>query len=64
VAEERVDQPGRRLGVGVRTIERELELVERVVARLVDARRLRRRSDEEPGEQVRQRRVVLGERDE
>ena len=43
--------------------ERELELVERVVARLVDARRLRRRADEQAGEHVRQRRVVLDERD-
>src|SRR5690606_4436611 len=44
--------------------ERDLELVERLVARLVHARRLRRRADEEPREQVRQRRVVLEEGEE
>src|SRR5262249_51503933 len=39
--------------------ERDLELVELAVARLVDARVLRRRPDEEAGEGVRERRVVL-----
>ena len=36
--------------------ERDLQLVEAVVARLVDARRLAGRADEQAGEQVRQRR--------
>ena len=39
--------------------QRDLELVERVVARLVDARRLAGRADEQAGEQVGQRRVAL-----
>ena len=39
--------------------ERDLELVQRVVARLVDARRLRGRADEQAREQVRQRRMVV-----
>jgi hypothetical protein len=43
--------------------EARLELVQRVVARFVDAWRLRRRSDEQPAEHVRQRRVMLRERD-
>ena len=43
--------------------ERELELVERVVARLVDARRLARRADEHAREQIRQRRMMLPIRD-
>ena len=43
----------------VELAERDLELVEGVVAGLVDARRLAGRADEPAGEQVRQRRVVL-----
>ena len=39
--------------------ERDLQLVERLRAALVDPRRLRRRADEPPGEQVGQRRVAL-----
>ena len=39
--------------------ERDLELVEAVVARLVDARRLAGRADEQAGEQVGQRRMAL-----
>ena len=39
--------------------ERDLELVDAVVPRLVDARRLARRADEQSREQVRQRRVVV-----
>ena len=40
-------------------LERDLELVQRVVARLVDARRLRGRADEQAREQVRQRGMVV-----
>jgi hypothetical protein len=60
VAEDAVDEPRRALaGAGVgNLLERELELVHAVVSRLVDARRLARRADEEPGEEVRERRVV------
>ncbi len=39
--------------------ERDLEFVQRVVARLVDARRLRGRSDEQAREQIRERRMVV-----
>ena len=39
--------------------ERDLQLVERVVAGLVDARRLAGRADEQAGEQVGERRVAL-----
>ncbi len=59
-----VDEP-RRCGLAARLVllrqllERDLELVEAVVARLVDARRLARRADEHPREQIGQRRVVL-----
>ena len=63
VAQHAVDQPRRRRGRGARPVgqlrEGELELVERVAARLVDARRLARRPDEEPREQIRERRVIL-----
>ena len=40
-------------------LERELELVQRIVARLVDARRLRGGADEQPAEQIGQRRMVV-----
>ena len=61
VAENAVDQPGRhRRAVGVGNLpEGELEFVELIVARLVDARRLARRPDAQAGEQVGQRRMVL-----
>ncbi len=39
--------------------ERDLELVEHVLARLVDARRLAGRADEQAGEQIGERRVAL-----
>ena len=39
--------------------ERDLELVQRLVARLVDARRLAGRPDEQAGEQIGERRVAL-----
>ena len=40
-------------------IERDFEFVEAVVARLVHARRLAGRADEQSGEQIRQRRMPL-----
>ena len=54
VAEDAVDQPGRRIAVARigHLREGDLQLVERVVARLVDARRLAGRADEQAGEQV------------
>ena len=46
VAQRPVDQPGRRLGPGAGDLlEGDLELIERIVARLVDARRLAGRAD-------------------
>ena len=68
VAEEAVDEPGRAwvagARVGLELAERELQLVEAVVARLVDARRLARRADEHAGEQVRERRMIVPVADE
>jgi hypothetical protein len=67
VPEERVAEP-RGWGLhfmprGVRARERNLELVERIVACLVEARCLRRRPHEEAGKEIRQRRMVLRERE-
>ena len=64
IAEQPVDEP-RRHGRDrlIRLLERELELVQRVVPRFVDARRLARRADEEPGEEIRERRMMLPVRD-
>ena len=62
VAEQAVDQPGRRrLAVpGGGTLASAIsELVEHIVARLVDARRLAGRADEQAGEQIGQRRMPL-----
>ncbi|MCY1508738.1 hypothetical protein D9M68_430580 [compost metagenome] len=63
IAEQPVDQPGqgwrgrrtryRHLG------KRDFKLIELIVPGLVDARRLRRRADEEAGEQIGKRRVAL-----
>ena len=62
VPEQAVDEPRRR-GVALagrwHLRERDFELVERVVAGLVDARGLGGRADEEAGEQVGDRRVAL-----
>jgi hypothetical protein len=61
VAEQAVDEPGRHLGA-VRLgdlRERDLQLVEGLVARLVHARGLAGRPDELAGEQVAERGVVL-----
>ncbi len=61
VAEDPVDQPGRAgPGTGIGDLaERDLELVELVLARLVEARRLAGRADEQAREQVAEARVVL-----
>ena len=61
VAEDAVDEPGRIAAVGPvgHLAEGDLQFVERVVARLVDARRLAGRADEQAGEEIGQRRVVL-----
>ena len=64
VAQQPIRQPGRRLGLAAavlarQLLERDLQLVQAIVARFVHARRLAGRSDEGPRKQVRQRRVVL-----
>ena len=66
VAEQPVDEPVRDVGlVRARHLgERDLQLVEPVMARLVHARRLARRADIEAGEQVGQARMPLPEQDE
>ena len=67
VAQRPVHQPRRARtlggGAGLQLRQRDLQLVELVVARLVDPRCLRGRPDEEPREQVRQARMVVPERD-
>ena len=64
VPEQAVDQPGRRRGLlatghAVELGEGDLELVEALVAGLVDPGGLAGRADEAAGEEVRERRVVL-----
>ena len=60
VAEDAIHQPRRRDSRRSGDLrERDLQLVERIVARLVHARMLARRADEQAREQVRQRRVVV-----
>jgi len=70
VAQCAIDEPGRHrllalaqrresVELTLQLAKRDLELVELIVAGLVDARRLARRTDEEPGEQIRQRRMVV-----
>src|SRR5471030_557852 len=58
IAEDAIHQPGRRLPAGLDLAEGDLELVQRIVARLVDARMLAGRADEQAGEEIRQRRMV------
>src|SRR5215510_947944 len=69
VTQQAVDDPGlRRLLAGamlaLELLECNLELVEPVVARFIDARRLARGTDEEPREEIRERRMVLPIRNE
>src|SRR5205085_12274870 len=60
VAQDAVDLPRRDVAAARRQRrERDLELVELAVARLVDARVLRGGPDEEAREEIRERRVVL-----
>ena len=60
VAEQAVDHPGRHRGAGRRHLaEGHLQLMERVMAGLVDARGLAGGSDEEAAENPTERRVVL-----
>ena len=60
IAQQPVDEPRRHGGARLgELLERDLELVERIVARLVEARRLRRRTQEQAREQIRQRRMVV-----
>ncbi len=58
VAEDAVDQPGRRRLTRRDLAEGDLELVQGIVARFVDARMLARWADKKAGEQVGKRRVV------
>src|SRR5262249_55212573 len=58
VTKDPIDEPRRRRAFALDLFERDLELVQRIVARLVDARRLARRSEEEPTEEIRQRRMI------
>src|SRR5262249_59889505 len=59
VAEQAIDQPRWCWAVLPRQrAERRLQLVQAVLPRFVDARRLARRADEESREQIRQRRMV------
>ena len=60
IAEQPVDQPQRRGDARRRGLrKRDLELIELVVARFVDPRRLAGRADEQTGEQIRERRMAL-----
>ena len=59
VAEDAIDQPGWRLPSRHDLVERDLQLVQRIVARLVDAWMLAGRADEQAGEKVRERWVVV-----
>ena len=66
VAQQTVDQPGRRRVACARRWDLrkgDLQLIERVSARLVDPRRLARRADKEAGEKITERRVTLPEKD-
>ena len=60
IAEQPIDQPGRALSARRRQLAKgDLELIQRVIPRFVHARRLRRRADEQAGEQIRQRGVIV-----
>ena len=60
VPEQAIHQPQRRLDPGWRHVgKRDLQLIEAVMPRFVDARRLAGRTDEHAGEQIRQRRMPL-----
>ena len=59
VAEDAIDQPWRSAVPFAESRKRDLQLVNRIVARLVHAWMLTRRAEEQPGEQVRHRRMVV-----
>ncbi len=60
IAQHPVHQPRRRRYTRRRQLlESQLQLIERIVPRLIYARRLRGRAEEQTGEQVRQRRMVV-----
>lgn len=68
IAQHAIDEPRRHVlaraqRVAAKLGERDIEFVDLIVARLVDARRLARRADEEPREQVGQRRMIVPIRD-
>ncbi len=58
-AEDAVDQPRGDVGEIGHLIEGHLQLVKRIVARLVDARHLAGRAEEDAGEEVRKRQQVI-----
>ena len=60
IAKEPVDEPQRRRFARRRRLrKRDLQFVELIVARFVEARRLAGRAQEQPGKQIRKRRVAL-----
>jgi hypothetical protein len=60
MAQRAIDQPRRRLAtIGRQLAERELEFVDAVVPRLVHARRLARRADEQTRKQIGEGRMVV-----
>ena len=61
MAEQAIDEPWRHAAVaGLGDLrKRDLHLIERLVARFIDARRLARRPDEQSGEEIGERGVVL-----
>ena len=60
VAQQAVDQPGLAVATHFRHLrEGDFQLVQRIVTRLIDTRRLGRRADKQTAEQVGQRRMVV-----
>lgn len=59
VAEDAVDQPGRRPTLALQRLEGDFQLVGGVVAAFVDARVLAGRADEEAGKEIGERRMVV-----
>ena len=63
VAKDAVDQPGRAPPLFRNQVAGQLQLVEAVVARFIDARGLACRSDRQAGKKIRERRMVVPVRD-
>ena len=60
IAEQPIDEPGRARDPGRRQLAKgDLELTQRVISRFVQAWRLRRGADEQAGEQIRQRGMIV-----